>query len=228
MKPEKKQDIKAEEIIDFLHKHPDFFIQYPEFITKLHITQQFPGNVSSLLEYQANKLRKEIQGLNSSIGLLKKGEIKNRELIKNMNNLVLSTINEKEISNIFEILEKTLGNFYSADIVLLYIFCKSTKNKSGPGLRFLDYNSRIRFMFTEIFHRNKPLCNSLQEEHLNALFGTKGTMINSTILAPLHRKDWCGLLAIGSKEYNCYSHGFELELVDYLSKIITLTLNDLI
>ena len=228
MKPEKTQDIKAEEIIDYLHNHPEFFLQHPEIISTLQIPHQLPGNVSSLLEYQSNKLRKEIQGLNGSIELLEKGEVSNRDLVKQINDMVLSIFNEKDISRIYETLAEMLVNHYSANKVLLYIFCNSTKNRSKSGLRFHDYNSRLRFMFTELFHRNKPLCNSLQEEHLNALFGTEANNINSTILLPLMQSEWYGLLAIGSSEYNCYSLGFELDLVDYLARITTLKLDDLI
>ncbi|NIQ15196.1 MAG: DUF484 family protein, partial [Candidatus Dadabacteria bacterium] len=53
-------------------------------------------------------------------------------------------------------------------------------------------------MFTEIFHRNKPLCGSLQEEHIKTLFGNQENSINSTILIPLQQQKWQGLLVIGS------------------------------
>lgn len=80
-------------------------------------------------------------------------------------------------------------------------------------------------MFIEVFHRGKPLCGSLPEEHIKLLFGNQESMIKSTILIPLQQPDWQGLLVRESQEYNCYSHGFELDFLVYLSEILSLAIN---
>ena len=76
-------------------------------------------------------------------------------------------------------------------------------------------------MFTEIFHRKNPLCDSLQEEHIEALFSENNKPIQSTVLIPLQQVGWKGLLALGSYLHNRYSRGFEIDLLVYLSHIMS-------
>jgi len=221
----RNQCSKFEEIIDYLNKHPDFFILHPEILTDLNIPHQLNDNVSSLIEYQVKKLRQDISTLKNSMSVLEHEKNKNRELARQVNSLALSLINEKVINQSYDLLSRGLKKYYAANKVLLYIFSKYTTNKNYSGLRFLDLNSKLRFMFTEVFHRGKPLCGSLQEEHIKLLFGKPYNMINSTILIPLHQPDWQGLFVVGSQEHNCYSHGFELDSLVYLSNILSLTIN---
>jgi len=54
-------------------------------------------------------------------------------------------------------------------------------------------------MFSELFYRGQPLCGSLQEEHLKALFGANSKIIKSTVLLPFAGDGWQELLVLGSR-----------------------------
>jgi uncharacterized protein YigA (DUF484 family) len=74
-------------------------------------------------------------------------------------------------------------------------------------------------MFTELFHHNKPLCDSLQTEHIEALLGAEIESIHSTVLIPVQQSDWHGLLVLGSTMQDQYSHGFKIDLLNYIVSI---------
>ena len=118
--------------------------------------------------------------------------------------------------------------FYGADRTLLFIFGDDEKLTSYPDLKFIKENSKLQFMFTELFHRNKPLCDSLQEEYLRKLFEGEYEQIKSTAIIALDNKDWQGLLVLASHETNRYTQGPELELLVYIKDVLQLMLGKLI
>jgi len=83
-------------------------------------------------------------------------------------------------------------------------------------------------MFTEFFYRNKPLCDSLQEEHLAALFGEEIEQIKSTILLPFSNHARRALMALGSYKTDEYAVGFRLELLVLIQQIIIMKLDSLL
>ena len=102
---------------------------------------------------------------------------------------------------------------------MFLVFKKLAACKDCSNIRFLEANSKLAFMFTELFHNNKPLCDSLQTEHIEALFQAGTESIHSTALIPVQQSGWHGLFVLGSKVQNQYSHGFEMDLLNYIAMI---------
>jgi len=215
---------KTEEIIEYLKNNPEFFTKHPEILQELKIPHETGENVSSLIEYQVIRLRQKIIELEQSINDLEEDTKSKREHAKYMHGLLLSLLKADDYQKLFDTLNKELKNYYGAKQVLLYIFKREGLKDNYKGLRFVDPDSKLKFMFTEILHRKKPLCGSLQEEHIKALFKENHHLIHSTILIPLKEPGWEGLLVLGSSENNCYSHGFKLDLLVYLTQVLGLVI----
>ncbi|MCG8325727.1 MAG: DUF484 family protein [Thiotrichales bacterium] len=79
-------------------------------------------------------------------------------------------------------------------------------------------DSRLNRMFIELFNRNKPLCDSLQQEYIHMLFG-RDENIESTLLIPVVTDEFTLLFALGSRQHNSYRQGFELKLVEFLVRM---------
>ena len=208
-----------QEIIDYLHDHPDFFIEHPEILSSLNIPHITTGNVTSFVEYQVHRLREQITELRQNKGILEQNSDKNRRFAKNIHELSLLLLDTKNINELYSCLYKNLKYFYSADRVLLLIFSDKQKKTHHQDMRFLQTTSNLNFMFTELFHRGKPLCDSLQEEHLQILFNDDFTSIKSTVIAPHVEHDWQGLLVLASHENNPYHQGTALDLLVFLKDI---------
>jgi uncharacterized protein YigA (DUF484 family) len=148
-----------------------------------------------------------------------------RELAGNIHKLSLCLLKASSHKIVYNTLFKGLKEYYLSDQVLLLVFGKNKLTKNYKGLQFLVPSSELDFMFTEIFQRDKPLCDSLQQEQIETFFGKNAQNIFSTILIPMQQSNWHGLLVLGSQERNHYSHGFALDLLLYLSNTLGLIIN---
>ena len=209
-----------EEIVEYLRNHPDFFVLHPELIPDLIIPHNTEENVASLIEYQVSRLRHQLSDLQYTVNEIESVSTGDRKFASSIHALSLNLFSCTSPDQLYHCLQKGLKIYYSADRVLLLLFFKSDKPEISSGMRFMDSNSKSRFMFTEIFHRNKPLCGSLQEEHLVELFERDFDSIKSTVLLPMDHPHWQGLLVLGSREKNRYGHGFELDLLVFLKDIV--------
>lgn len=220
MSPGKTQVNPPIGIIDYLNAHPDFFVERPELLSALNIPHITGRKVPSLIEYQVARLRGEVDELRNSISRMEYDAGNNSRLIGNMHALTLELLAARTLMDLYNILRRDLQSFYSADQVLLLIFTRIMSNAHHAGLKISDTNSSLRFLFLELFQRSKPLCGSLQEEHLQALFGSNSENIRSTVLLPYACDGWQALLVLGSHTESRYKRGLELDLLEYLNNML--------
>ena len=224
----RKSGTDNENIGEYLARNPDFFVKNPELLTKLFIPHITPDNVSSLIEYQVDVLRRNLAEANREITSLHNHLENIRQDTTGIHKLTLQLVSAGTINEIYRHTSKCLKDIYHADRVLLFLFCEFSNYGADSDLKCLGNTHHLKFMFTEIFHRNKPLCNSLQEEHIRALFAEDHQQIKSTVILPLQADSWQGLLVTGSRKSNCYGHGFELDLLVYLGSILNLCITTIL
>ncbi|MGH8119600.1 MAG: DUF484 family protein [Gammaproteobacteria bacterium] len=220
MSPETTPISPLADITGYLDAHPDFFVQRPELLSRLILPHVTGGNVASLIEYQVSKLREELDELHHGISRREYDAALHRRLIAEIHALCLKILAAQSLQDLHKMLRRDLKSCYSADKVLLLIFARARSGTHQEGLKLHDPGSSLCFMFAELFHRGKPLCGSLQEEHLRALFGANCEEIKSTVLLPYAGAGWRELLVLGSSTENRYSHGLELELLFFLNNML--------
>ena len=224
----RKSGTSDEFIGEYLARHPDFFVKNPDLLAQLFIPHATPDNVSSLIEYQVDALRKELARTGSEINGLQDHLENIRQYTTEIHRLSLQLIDTHTITDLYRHTSKCLKKIYQADRVLMLLFFACRKTSAYADLKCLGNSHHVRFMFTEIFHRNKPLCNSLQEEHIRTLFAEDHQYIKSTILLPLQSNNWQGLLVTGCRKPDRYGHGFELDLLMYLGSILNLCITTIL
>ncbi len=224
---EKNRNIVSD-IIDYLNSHPDFFRDHPDLLTRINIPHIPEQEISSLIEYQVHRLRQLILDTETKLQSLEKQTDINSLFIEDVLGYSLSLYECENIETLFNKVDCGLKQYYSADRTALLVFPKPgcIRALSDYGIKPVD--DKVRFMFTELFHRDKPLCDSLQEEHLKMLFGEDTDAIRSTVLLPLQGDCWQALLVLGSHNRNSYRHGIELEMLIYISNLIQRKLNHFI
>jgi len=225
--PNPPGNIPPENIIEYLRNHPDFFVEHTDILSELNIPHNTPGkpastsNVASLIEYQVARLRHENSSLNMHLEKSEEDVTHQRRLAKTTHELSLQLMNIDSLKALNDLLNKNLRQHYQAERFLFLVFKTPIDSEDCSGIRFLEANSKLAHMFTELFHHNKPLCDSLQTEHIDALFGImeEKESIRSTALIPVQQSDWHGMLVLGSKKQDQYSHGFEMDLLNYITMI---------
>ena len=216
-----------EDIVEYLRSHPDFFVEHTDILSELNIPHDTPGqlastgNVASLIEHQVAQLRHENSSLNETLEKSEEDVVHQRNLAKTTHDLSLQLMKVDSLKSLNDLLSKNLRQHYQAERFLFLVFKTPVDSENCSGIRFLEANSKLAFMFTELFHHNKPLCDSLQIEHIDALFGSEGETetIRSTALIPVQQSDWHGMLVLGSKKQDQYCHGFEMDLLNYITMI---------
>lgn len=216
-----------ENIIEYLRDHPDFFVEHTDILSELSIPHNTPGqlastgNVASLIEHQVAQLRHENSSLNKNLAKSEEDIAHQRKLAKATHDLSLQLMKVDSLKALNDLLSKSLRQFYQAERFLFLVFKTPTDSEDCSDIHFLEANSEIAFMFTELFHHNKPLCDSLQAEHIDALFGIMegAESIRSTALIPVQQSDWHGMLVLGSKKQDQYCHGFKMDLLNYITMI---------
>ncbi len=224
------------DIIEYLRNHPDFFVEHTDILSELDIPHNTPGklaatdNVASLIEHQVALLRQENSSLNENLERSEENVANQRKLAKATHDLSLQLIKVDSLKALNDLLSKSLRQQYQAERFLFLVFKTPVDSEDCSNIHFHEANSKLAFMFTELFHHNKPLCDSLQTEHIDALFGTlgKSESIRSTALIPVQQSDWHGMLVLGSKNQDQYCHGFEMDLLNYITMISAALIENII
>ncbi len=129
---------------------------------------------------------------------------------------------------LYRLLCLSLGKWFAATRVKLFIFNANLKTEHIGGIHFHNNESKIRFMFTELLNRNKPLCSSLQTEQLQILFNKDTDKIKSNLVVPIKQTNWNGLFVLGSGERDQYGVGEELDMLVFISELVAFKLQQLI
>ncbi|MDN3384588.1 DUF484 family protein [Pseudoalteromonas sp. APC 3358] len=69
-------ELSKEQVIDYLHQHPDFLVQHPELLTQLELQQQAQG-ATSLVHIQQRQLREHNTLLKNQIDAMSKHATQN-------------------------------------------------------------------------------------------------------------------------------------------------------
>ena len=219
--------LSAESVAAYLASNPDFFIQNESVLKVLNIPHGVQGNVQSLIERQVNLLREENTRLERMLDRNEELGKSHRYLQQHVYHFTFELLKCESINDLYRLLCLSLGKWFAASRVKLFIFNTDTKIEHIGGIHFLGNESSIRFMFTELLNRNKPLCTSLQTEQLQILFNTDTDKIKSNLLIPIKQEGWNGLFILGSFERNQYSYGEELDMLVYLSEMVSFKIGQL-
>ncbi|MCI0667903.1 MAG: DUF484 family protein [Methylococcaceae bacterium] len=208
-------------IIEYLSQNPDFLIRHPDLLKDLSVPHGFQGKAVSLLEYQARLLRERLRGLELQCESENLKAKAHRHLSKQLKPLVRVLCECTDRRRILDILETFLIDYYSATSIRIFAAAVSGSGLDGNRKLLRPLDAWRRGLFTLLLNNPKPLCDSLQIEHLSALFGEEAEQIHSSLLVPFRFRGHEALLAAGSTEWNQYRHGVDLDILATVIEIVS-------
>lgn len=212
----------AQAVAAYLRQHPDFFAARSSLLAALSIPHETVSGTVSLVERQVRNLREENARLRYDMQRVHKRSARNGALVERVHELAVAVLRAPGPRELFELTRECLRETFAANTLSIYVFSRDGAAQSSAGLRFRERDDRVRNLFAELLNAGTPLCDSLQAEHLSALFGPGAdNTIRSTALIPLRRQGWDGLLALGSREWDQYTQGLELDILIYVSHVIS-------
>ncbi len=215
-------------IIDYLESNPNFFLDNPNLLSKLNLPHISGRNISSLIEYQVDHLRKSEQLLKTQIETLIKNKEQCDDLAEDANKLALALMDETSIEALYDKLFHFFKREYQCSHLLIFFFLEKRPRQDYRNLRFKPIHSKLRYLFSGLYHINKPLCDSLPSEYIDVMFGDESQKIKSTVSLPINDDEPLGLFVLGSQEYNAYQQGFSINLLNHLKDVFVKQCNALL
>lgn len=217
-----ESDWKAR-IEDVLAKDPTFLQKNPELLLQLNLPNCHVGNVVDFTSCLIEKIREEIkQKQTIRADLL--ASLKNDQKIYRALKTIWPQLIEKTPEEAIDLLLNFICNQYQAERITLFIFARksSIKNADKRKCVVLDKNHKLRDMFSSLFSQRKPLCDSLQQEHLDMLFGKeRGATLARSILAPFSSEEVDFLLALEEPKIKIENPALQFSHLILLSGILS-------
>ena len=212
----------AEELVqNFLKKNKNFFIKHPELLKEL----QFPlkneesEKVIDLQVYRYKKINQEnidLQNQMTQILLAGKSHMQSQKRILKSS---IKILNCKSLKKVFEVILSDFKILLGCE----YINCFSTNNNVG-----INEVQKIDKRVAKSYFRDKAITNLNQNpKGVLLFFPNKSPQIKSYILLKINFQEDIFIVGMGSKDINKFNPDQQVDLIEYLIKIIEIKIHQL-
>ena len=218
----KDDNSSPEELVkNFLKKNKNFFIKNPELLKEL----QFPlmneesEKVIDLQVYRYKKINQEnidLQNQMTQILLAGKSHMQSQKRILKSS---IKILNCKSLKKVFEVILSDFKILLGCE----YINCFSTNNNVG-----INEVQKIDTRVAKSYFRDKAITNLNQNpKGVLLFFPNKSPKIKSYILLKINFQENIFIVAMGSKDINKFNPDQQVDLIEYLIKIIEIKIHQL-
>ena len=218
----KDDNSSAEELVqNFLKKNKNFFIKYPELLKELQFPLKDEGSdkVIDLQVYRYKKINQEnidLQNQMTQILLAGKSHMQSQKRILKSS---LKILNSKSLAKVFSVILSDFKLLLGCE----YINCFSTNNNVG-----INEVQKIDTRVAKSYFRDKAITNLNQNpKGVLLFFPNKTPQIKSYILLKINFQEDMFVVAMGSKDINKFNPDQQVDLIEYLIKIIEIKINQL-
>ena len=218
----KDNNSSAEELVqNFLKKNKNFFIKHPELLKELQFPLKDEGSdkVIDLQVYRYKKINQEnidLQNQMTQILLAGKSHIQSQKRILKSS---LKILNSKSLAKVFSVILSDFKLLLGCE----YINCFSTNNNVG-----INEVQKIDTRVAKSYFRDKAITNLNQNpKGVLLFFPNKSPQIKSYILLKINFQEDMFVVAMGSKDINKFNPDQQVDLIEYLIKIIEIKINQL-
>lgn len=214
MKKEQDKNSSEELVITYLKKNKNFFLKYPELIKELNFSLKDNGSdkVIDLDTYRFKKISQEnidLQNQMTEILLAGKSHITSQKRILKSS---LKILNSKSINKVINAILADFKTLLGCEI----INCFSTDNSIN-----INDVQKIDVKIAKSYFKDKAITNINQNPKGALLyFPNKSKIVKSYILLKVNMSENFLIIAMGSKDNNKFSPDQQVDLVEYLIKII--------
>ena len=211
----KDDNSSAEELVqNFLKKNKNFFIKHPELLKELQFPLKDEGSdkVIDLQVYRYKKINQEnidLQNQMTQILLAGKSHIQSQKRILKSS---LKILNSKSLAKVFSVILSDFKLLLGCE----YINCFSTNNNVG-----INEVQKIDTRVAKSYFRDKVITNLNQNpKGVLLFFPNKSPQIKSYILLKINFQEDMFVVAMGSKDINKFNPDQQVDLIEYLIKVI--------
>ena len=216
---EKATIIKEEDVVSYLHKHPDFFLHNNALLAELTLPHPDTGSAVSLIERQVGVMREEKIRTEQQLKALHHTAQNNEQLLKRLQHLIVLLIQSDSLEQSIGYLRSALLDDFHADSVVVQLYDKELKQPNS-----LDPSDPSLNSLKKLVGKNSCFCGRLTDEQKMILFGESASEISSVVVIPLpgthHDEELLGLIAIGSVDPTRYTPDMGTVFINHLGAVI--------
>ena len=211
----KDDNSSAEELVQkFLKKNKNFFITHPELLKELQFPLKDEGSekVIDLQVYRYKKINQEnidLQNQMTQILLAGKSHMQSQKRILKSS---LKILNSKSLAKVFSVILSDFKTLLGCE----YINCFSTNNNIS-----INEVQKVDTRVAKSYFRDKTMTNLNQNpKGVLLFFPNKSPQIKSYILLKINFQEDMFVVAMGSKDINKFNPDQQVDLIEYLIKVI--------
>tara|TARA_B110000196_G_scaffold319299_1_gene336966 strand:- start:1447 stop:2118 length:672 start_codon:yes stop_codon:yes gene_type:complete len=212
------KDSAEELVINYLKKNKNFFIKYPNLTNELNFSlkEDILDGVINLEAYRYKKISQEnidLKNQMTKILLAGKNHITSQKKILKLS---LKILNSKSVDKVINVILTDFKILLGCEVVNCFL----TDNEIG-----IKFVNKIDSKIVKIYFKDKKITNLNQNlKGILLYFPNKSQIIKSYILLKVNIDDKILIIAMGSKDINKFSSDQQVDLVEYLIKIIEIKL----
>ncbi len=211
-------ELTAEQVADYLKKHPNFFANQDELILALTIPHE-SGKAISLLERQVTLLRESSIEARQKLGNLLENARNNDQLFDTTRSLVLALLRAENTTELGEACQDQLSNHANID-ALEVIFVEHSQLNVAPTVRTYPPKKMMQD-FKDVFRLKRTHCGAMESWQLDILFPNANGTVKSTALCPVvHNGEVMALIAFGSKNENYFNAHLDTLFLDFIGSVV--------
>lgn len=214
--------ITAEEVANWLRRHPDFFHEHQSLLDHLSIPHPHTGEAISLLERLVQRQREQKHELEQRQQEMLRAARDSEHVVMRLHHLALELMTCDSLDDVVATCNGLLRNDFKADNVVLRLI---GRGNARDGLHFISPEDRALKQLATLFRKRQPVCGKLRPRQQVFLFGEAGSGIKSAVLIPLYEAREIGVLALGSENEARFHPGmgtlFIVQLGDLVARALS-------
>lgn len=184
--------MKAEEVAQFLHHHPEFFEQYAEMLAEVVIPHPHGGRAIPISERQILSLREKSRRLESKLGeLIRFGE-HNDAITEKLHRLTLALIAARDTDAVLRTLARSLREDFAVPHVVVRLAGCAVDAAEDAAM-----SEQARAFAAGL---NGPYCSVQPMADTASWFGAGTSELRSFAYVPLRGEQALGLLALAAED----------------------------
>lgn len=208
--------ISAEQVAEYLKKHPDFFTGNEYLLEKLYVPHQ-RGNTVSLVERQTSLLRQKNRQLHDYLGDLVGVARENDIQFNKTKSMVLALLEAETLDDVAVAIDESLCQDFHSDTTALILF--SDQPDEQNNLRLVSHEDAAAVQ--PLTESSLTSCGNLSELQNQFLFREQAFKVKSAAAVPLVKGETLGILAIGSFDPTYFQSNQGTLFLDYIGQVLS-------
>ncbi len=224
MSPDEQIELNAEQVADYLKRHPGFFALHEELLTEIRVPHD-SGTAISLIERQVGVLRERNVELRNRLHKLLDVARENDQLFEKSRGLILSLLEKNDIASLVQTLVQELKTRFGSEHISFLLFDAAAENIApAQNIPLKEAQECI----SSLVRGQRAIAGQLRRDELAFLFGDAAPHVTSCAVVPVALDRPLGLLAIGSSNPEHFKSSMDTLFITHIGDVLARCLSSLL